>query len=61
MGEIIKFGKPPAVQKNKGKTLCKRGFHKWEIRQEKKFDVKRGKLVTVYQCSRCGDTKTKLL
>ena len=61
MGEIIKFGKPSAAQKNKGKTLCKRGFHKWEIQQEKIFDVKQGQLVTAYQCSRCGDKKTKLV
>ncbi|MDH5191707.1 MAG: hypothetical protein OEW89_10735 [Gammaproteobacteria bacterium] len=61
MGEIVKFNKPSAAQKNKGKTLCKRGFHKWEILQEKKFDVKQGKLVTVYQCTRCGKTKTNLV
>lgn len=61
MGEVVKFSKPSATQRNKGKTLCKKGFHKWEIQQEKKFDVKQGKLVTVYQCSRCGNTKTKLL
>ncbi|MDH5435973.1 MAG: hypothetical protein OEX83_04355 [Gammaproteobacteria bacterium] len=61
MGEVVKFSKPSASEKNKGKTLCKRGFHKWEIQQAKKFDVKQGKLVTVYQCSRCRDIKTKLL
>jgi hypothetical protein len=28
---------------------------------EKKFDVKQGKLVTVFCCQRCGKEKIKLL
>ena len=59
MGDVVKFKKPKLSEKHKGKTLCKSGFHKWEIVQEKQFDVKRGKLVTVYQCSRCGEKKTE--
>jgi len=39
--------------------MCKRGFHKWEIDQEKQFDVKQGRLVTVYKCKRCGKFKTE--
>ena len=61
MGEVVKFKKPTLISKHKGKTLCKNGFHKWEIVQEKQFDVKLGKLVTVYRCSRCGEMKTKAL
>jgi hypothetical protein len=28
---------------------------------DKQFDVRQGRLVTVYRCSRCGATKTKAL
>lgn len=61
VGEVIKFKIPKAKDKHQGKTLCKSGFHKWQIVQEKQFDVKLGKLVTVYRCSRCGEMKTKAL
>jgi len=61
MAEILPFKKPRAAEKHKGKTLCKSGFHKWEISQEKQFDTKLGKLVTVYRCKRCGSTKVKNL
>ncbi|MGD8570056.1 MAG: hypothetical protein PVJ39_18360 [Gammaproteobacteria bacterium] len=59
MGDVIKFKKPSLKEKHKGNTLCKNGFHKWEIEQAKQFDVKSGKLITVYRCSRCGANKTK--
>lgn len=58
MGNIIRFKKPSLAEKHKGKTLCKSGFHKWELVQEKQFDVKQGKLITLYKCTRCGATKT---
>ncbi len=57
MGEVVRFKKPRASQKHKGKTLCKSGFHKWKIEQKQRFDVKQGKLVTVYRCQRCGVEK----
>jgi len=60
MGEVIKFKKPSLREKAEGKTLCKNGFHKWKIVTEKKFDVKRGKLVTLLRCERCGEEQTKL-
>lgn len=56
---VIKFRKPTAAEKSKGKTLCREGFHKWAIRQDKQFDVRQGRLVTVYACVRCGATKTE--
>jgi len=59
MGDVVQFKKPKLSEKHKGKTLCKSGFHKWEIVQEKPFDVKQGKLVTLYQCKRCGERKTE--
>jgi len=39
--------------------MCKSGFHKWEIKQEKQFDTKLGKLVTWYVCKRCGANKSE--
>lgn len=59
MGDVIPFKKPKPSEKHKGKTLCASGFHKWVIQQDKRFDVKQGKLVTVYRCERCGEIKTK--
>lgn len=61
MADIIPFKKPRPSDKHKGKTLCKSGFHKWEISREKQFDTKQGKLVTVYRCKRCGAMKVKNL
>ena len=49
------------AERAKGKTLCSSGFHRWEIKQEKQFDVKQGKLVTVYRCARCGAQRVKAL
>ena len=57
MGEVIRFKKKSLSEKHKGKTLCKSGFHKWEIQQEKQFDVKQGKLITLEICARCGKTR----
>lgn len=61
MGEIVPFKKKKATEKHKGNTLCKRGFHKWEIEKQNQFDSKQGKLVTVYKCKRCGATKNTAL
>ena len=57
MGEVVRFKKPSAQDKHRGKTLCKSGFHKWEVVKGNPFDVKSGKLVTRYRCSRCGATR----
>ena len=59
MADILPFKKPKAREKHQGKTLCLRGFHKWEIVTEKQFDVKQGKLMTLYRCVRCGAQKTE--
>ncbi len=63
MSNVIQFKRPDpkkqAKEKAKGKTLCKSGFHKWEVDKKKQFDVKSGKLVTVYRCIRCGEIKVK--
>lgn len=59
MGEIIKFKRPRPSDKHRGNTLCRSGFHKWEVVQTNPFDVKQGKLVTSYRCQRCAVTKTE--
>jgi len=59
MADIIQFKKPKLKDKHKGKTLCRHGFHKWVVSKQKPFDVKTGKLVTAYKCSRCDATKTE--
>jgi hypothetical protein len=58
MGDVLRFRKPTPGEKHRGKGLCRSGFHKWEIVQEKQFDVRAGKLVTLYRCSRCGASRT---
>ena len=59
MGDVVAFKKVKAKDKHKGKTLCRNGFHKWEVVKENPFDVKQGKMVSRYRCSRCGVTKTE--
>ena len=54
---IVPFKRPSAKEKHKGKTLCRSGFHKWKVITERKFDVKQGRLVTSYECERCGVRK----
>ncbi|MGB5396384.1 MAG: hypothetical protein WBN96_04495 [Gammaproteobacteria bacterium] len=57
MSNVLTFKKKKLSEKHKGKTLCKSGFHKWELLNDRRFDVKQGRLVTVYRCSRCGKQK----
>jgi hypothetical protein len=60
MGDVIRFKKLSPMEKHKGKTLCCSGFHKWSVIKDKQFDVKHGKLVTLYECMRCGEKKMEL-
>ena len=57
MADILQFRKPRAADKARGKTLCRRGFHKWAVLKQQQFDSKQGRLVTVYRCERCGAVK----
>ena len=57
MGDVIPFRKPSLRDKHKGNTLCRHGHHKWMVDKAKQFDVKVGKLVTIYVCARCGKRK----
>ncbi|MCH9674021.1 MAG: hypothetical protein K0U93_21465 [Gammaproteobacteria bacterium] len=60
MGDVVAFKKKSAKTRAKGKTLCSRGFHKWKVDSQRKFDVKQGRLVTVKICTRCGKSKNEL-
>jgi len=59
MADVLPFKKPSLQDKHKGKTLCKHGHHKWVVDTAKQFDVKQGKLVTVYRCARCNKQRVK--
>jgi hypothetical protein len=59
MGDVVQFKRVSPAVKHKGKTLCKSGFHKWMVKKNQVFDVKQGKLVTTYECSRCGEVKNE--
>lgn len=59
MADILQFHKPSLKDKHKGKVLCRHGHHKWVVDKAKQFDVKQGKLVTVYRCARCDKHKVQ--
>jgi hypothetical protein len=59
VAEILPFKKKSLKERHKGKTLCRHGHHKWVVDKDKQFDVKQGKLVTVYRCARCDERKVK--
>jgi hypothetical protein len=59
LADILPFRRPSLKEQHRGKTLCRHGHHKWLIDKDKQFDVKAGKLVTLYRCSRCGKTRVK--
>ncbi len=59
MAEIVPFRKPPPAERHKGKSLCRHGHHKWVVDKAKQFDVRQGRLVTVYRCERCGELKVR--
>lgn len=59
MADILTFRRPKAPEKHKGKGLCREGHHKWVVDQAQVFDVKKGRLVTRFRCTRCGSTKVR--
>ena len=61
MGDVVKFKKPKLAEKHRGKGLCKSGHHKWQVEKAQQFDVKQGRLVTLFRCERCGKTRTRAL
>ena len=59
MADILPFKRATAAQRHRGNTLCRHGFHKWRLEAARKFDVKQGRLVTLYRCIRCGAERTQ--
>ena len=59
MSKIIPFRSKSLKDKHKGNTLCRHGHHKWQVDKAKHFDVREGRLVTVYRCTRCDRVKVK--
>jgi hypothetical protein len=63
MGNVVKLD---AVRREKrqskadGLTLCRSGFHKWQVEPGQRFDVKQGRLVTTERCVRCSKQRTSL-
>ncbi len=56
MADILPFRRKPAPKRS---ALCDNGHHRWKIWQQKPFDSKQGKLVTVYRCERCGAERSE--
>mgnify|MGYP001820065310 FL=1 len=59
MAEIINFRPRKQASKPGKSSLCRHGHHKWQVDKAKQFDVKLGKLVTVYRCERCGKVRVR--
>lgn len=59
MGEILAFRRPKTSERHRGNTLCRSGHHKWTLDKSSVFDVKLGRLVNRYRCSRCGKTRVR--
>jgi hypothetical protein len=59
MGDIIraKFGAQAKRQKNARSSLCEQGHHQWLVDKSTRFDVKKGELITVERCKKCGKTR----
>lgn len=47
------------ARRAEGRTFCDSGFHKWKVVTAKRFDVKRGELVTAEKCERCGKERAR--
>ena len=61
MADILPFKPRPKVAKQKGRALCKHGHHKWKVLTAQQFDVKQGRLVTAFECDRCGKRKVEAI
>ncbi|WP_101675918.1 hypothetical protein [Alloalcanivorax mobilis] len=57
MGDVVPFQRPAKKRPKQG--LCQHGYHKWTVVKDTEFDSKQGKLVTRYQCQRCGKQKVE--
>jgi hypothetical protein len=55
MADILEF-KPRRARRL---GLCQYGHHAWQASKDQRFDVKSGKLVTLFRCTRCGATRVR--
>lgn len=69
MGDVTPIGKARKTAAKKAgttrgetaaaaSTLCRNGHHRWKVWKNLPFDVRQGKLVTVYRCERCGKQRS---
>ncbi len=54
------FGKAARLNRVKRSSMCQHGHHRWLTDKTSKFDVKQGKLLTIYRCAKCDKTKAML-
>ncbi len=55
MGDVIPFARSRRRRERaEGRSLCRNGFHRWAPEGETRFDVRKGRLVSVFRCQRCG-------
>lgn len=59
MADILPFKPRKQSEKHRGNSLCRNGHHKWLLDKAAIFDVKEGRLVNRYRCSRCGEIRIK--
>jgi len=58
MSHVVKLQSARRARADR-QTLCRSGFHKWQILTGGRFDVKQGKLLTAEVCTRCGEKRVK--
>lgn len=58
MADILPFQRKPKTAPKRS-SLCENGHHRWAVWQRKPFDVKQGKLITIYRCERCGAERSE--
>jgi hypothetical protein len=60
MADIIPFARKPAKKDApKRSVMCQNGHHRWVVWKKKPFDVKQGKLITIFRCERCGAERSE--
>jgi len=61
VADILPFRRPAPRDRHRGNTLCRHGHHRWRVDSAQRFDVKQGRLVTLYRCERCDKTRLETL
>ena len=58
MSHVVKLQAARRVRADR-KTLCRSGFHRWQVQANARFDVKQGKLLSAEVCTRCGEKRVR--